>query len=66
MAGRWAPQKPFHTDPFFKGTSGFYWTSTPLHMWRGHHAIFGLYEFWGSVNFGAPTNYACVRLFKDL
>lgn len=66
MAGRWAPQKPFHTDPFFKGTSGFYWTSTPLHMWRGHHSIFGLYEFWGSVNFGAPTNYACVRLFKDL
>ena len=65
MAGRWAPQKPYHTDPFFKGTSGFYWTSTPLHMWRGHHSIFGLYEFWGSVNFGAPTNYACVRLFKD-
>lgn len=65
MAGRWAPQNPSHTDPFFKGTSGFYWTSTPLNQWRGHHAIFGLYEFWGSINFGAPTNYACVRLFKD-
>ena len=66
MAGRWAPQKPYHTDPFFRGFSGFYWTNTPLNQWRGHHAIFGLYEFWGSINFGAPTNYACVRLFKDL
>ena len=66
MAGRWAPQNPVHTNPFFRGSSGFYWTSTPLNQWRGHHAIFGLYEFWGSVNFGAPTNYACVRLFRDL
>ena len=66
MAGRWAPQKKFHTDPLFKGTSGFYWTSTPLNQWPGHHAIFGLYEFWGSILYGAPKNYACVRLFKDL
>ena len=65
MAGRWAPQNQSHTNPFFRGHSGFYWTSTPLNQWRGHHAIFGLYEFWGSINFGAPTNYACVRLFKD-
>ena len=66
MAGRWTPQNRSHTDPFHKGASGFYWSSTPLNQWPGHHAIFGLYEFWGSVNFGAPTNYACVRLFRDL
>jgi lipoprotein len=65
MAGRWAPHKTDRSHPFGKGVEAYYWTNT-RGGYKDHRLIWGQDDFWHSAaGFGAPTNYACVRLFRD-
>lgn len=71
MAGRWTPQNKDPHHPFESGVAFYYWTSTLCypdhHQYNNYHKIRGLNRFWfAHGTFGAPSNYACVRLFKDL
>ena len=71
MAGRWTPQNKDPHYPFESGVAFYYWTSTlcfPYHsQYKDYHKIRGLNRFWfAHGTFGAPTNYACVRLFRNL
>lgn len=71
MAGRWAPENKDPHHPLEPGVAFYYWTSTLCypdhHQYNNYHKIRGLNRFWfAHGTFGAPTNYACVRLFRDL